>query len=80
MVDSTTTQRDLSYPPGVKRENLIAGLSEIEKDILILSLSGLVLVLMVIFFLLDGHIVHPHCLFFLVNYYYNLIVGTVIVS
>ena len=48
MVDSTTTQRDSSYPPGVNRENLIAGLSEIEKDILILSLSGLVLVLMVI--------------------------------
>ena len=48
MVDSTTTQRDSSYPPGVKRENLIDGLSEIEKDILILSLSGLVLVLMVL--------------------------------
>ena len=48
MVDSTTTQRDSSYPPEVNRENLIAGLSEIEKDILILSLSGLVLVLMVI--------------------------------
>ena len=48
MVDTTTTQRDSSYPPGVKRENLIDGLSEIEKDILILSLSGLVLVLMVL--------------------------------
>ena len=48
IVDTTTTQRDSSYPPGVKRENLIDGLSEIEKDILILSLSGLILVLMVL--------------------------------
>ena len=45
--DSTTAQQDLSYPPGVKREYLIDGLSELEKDILILSLSGLVLVLFV---------------------------------
>ena len=44
----TTTEQDSSYPPGVKREYLIDGLSEFEKDIFIISLSGLVLVLMVI--------------------------------
>ena len=48
MADATTTQRDSTYPPGIKREHLIEGLSEIEKDMLILSLSGLILVLMVL--------------------------------
>ena len=46
--DVITTGQDLSYPPGVKREYLIDGLSEIEKDIFIISLTGLVLVLLVI--------------------------------
>ena len=48
MYDSTTIEQDSSYPPGVKREYLIEGLSEIEKDIFIISLSGLVLVLIVV--------------------------------
>ena len=48
MVDTTATQQDLTYPPGIKREYLIDELSELEKDILILSLSGLILVLMVL--------------------------------
>ena len=52
MIPSTemadTTQQDSTYPPGIKREHLIEGLSEIEKDIFIISLSGLVLVLMVL--------------------------------
>ena len=48
MVDITTTEQVSEYPPGVKRENLIKGLSELEKDIFIISLSGLVLILMLL--------------------------------
>ena len=48
MNDLTTIEQDSSYPPGVKRENFIKGLSEIEKDIFIISLSGLVLILMLL--------------------------------
>ena len=36
------------YPPGVEREIIIKGLSELEKDIFIISLSGMVLILMII--------------------------------
>ena len=48
MAEITSVKPDSSYPPGVKRENLIKGLSEIEKDIFIISLSGLVLILMIL--------------------------------
>ena len=48
MNDLTTIEQDSSYPPGVKREHLIKGLSDIEKDIFIISLSGLVLILMIL--------------------------------
>ena len=48
MADLTTTEQDSSWPPGVNREKFIEGLSELEKDIFIISLSCLVLVLMVI--------------------------------
>ena len=36
------------YPPGIEREIIIKGLSEIEKDIFIISLSGMVLILMIL--------------------------------
>ena len=48
MADITTTGQDYEYPPGVKRENIIKGLSELEKDIFIISLSGLVLILTIL--------------------------------
>ena len=48
IADTTATQQDSTYPPGIKREYLIDELSELEKDILILSLLGLVLVLIVL--------------------------------
>ena len=48
MVDITTIEQDYEYPPGVKREYIIKGLSELEKDIFIISLSGLVLILVLL--------------------------------
>ena len=36
------------YPPGQKREKFIQGLSELEKDIFIISLSALCLVLVIL--------------------------------
>ena len=46
IVDITTTEQDSSWPPGVNREKLIEGLSELEKDIFLISLSCLVLILL----------------------------------
>ena len=46
MADITTTEQDSSWPPGVNREKLIEGLSELEKDIFLISLSCLVLILL----------------------------------
>ena len=46
MADITTTEQDISWPPGVNREKLIEGLSELEKDIFLISLSCLVLILL----------------------------------
>ena len=48
MAEITSMKPDPSWPPGVKREQIIKGLSEIEKDIFIISLSGLVLILMLL--------------------------------
>ena len=45
--EKTTALSD-DYPPGQKREKIIAGLSELEKDIFIISLSALCLVLVVL--------------------------------
>ena len=48
MVEITSVKPDLSWPPVVNREKFIEGLSELEKDIFIISLSGLVLILMLL--------------------------------
>ena len=40
------------YPPGQKREKIIEGLSEIEKDIFIISLSALCLVLLALLWMI----------------------------
>ena len=42
---STTKTKSDGFPPGQKREKIIEGLSELEKDIFIISLSALCLVL-----------------------------------
>ena len=44
----TTEENSDDFPPGVNREFLIEGLTEIQKDIFIISLSGLVLILMLL--------------------------------
>ena len=46
MTETTTAKPDSSWPPGVNREKIIEGLSELEKDIFIISLSALVLILL----------------------------------
>ena len=46
-VTSISTESN-EYPPGQKRETLIQGISDMEKDILIISLSGLCLLSMVL--------------------------------
>ena len=42
------TEEPSYYPPGQKREILIQGLSELQKDIFIISLSALCLVLVIL--------------------------------
>ena len=42
------TEEPENYPPGQKRELIIQGLSELEKDIFIISLSALCLVLVIL--------------------------------
>ena len=46
MTETTSVKPDSSWPPGVNREKIIEGLSEIEKDIFLISLSSLVLILL----------------------------------
>ena len=46
--EKLSTEGPKDYPPGRKREILIQGLSELEKDIFIISLSALCLVLVVL--------------------------------
>ena len=46
MTETTSVKPDSSWPRGVNREKLIEGLSELEKDIFIISLSCLVLILL----------------------------------
>lgn len=49
MAQTDTTEENFDdFPPAVNREFLIEGLSEIQKDIFIISLSGLVLILMIL--------------------------------
>ena len=45
---STTEAKSDGFPPGQKREKIIEGLTELEKDIFIISLSGLVLILTIL--------------------------------
>ena len=46
MTETKSVKSDSSWAPGFKREKIIEGLSELEKDIFLISLSSLVLILL----------------------------------
>ena len=48
----TTGTKSGEFPPGQKREKLIEGLSELEKDIFLISISALCLVLIVLLWMI----------------------------
>ena len=48
----TTETKSGEFPPGQKREKLIEGLSELEKDIFLISISALCLVLIVLLWMI----------------------------